>query len=440
MSMYNLKCGAAKADITPPVGTILYGYAPGRPAQAVGDGLEAVAILLSSDTGSALLITCSICAMSEELSNELRAIAAKEAGIEPYEVTVCCTHTHSGPNTSIKSGWGDVDYGYIENILKPGIKKAAAEAKASLVSARMGIAETESDIGINRRQVLENGSIALGQNPWGIHDSIMTVMSFVGEDGKTIANLVHYGCHGTASGANPEITRDWAGVMTDMLEAESGGITGFYNGFEGDQGPNLPNGRTTGNYTLALRLGARAGVDAVRAWRSIKEYRDVPVKVLTGEVRIPYDPLAPREEAERKLAELGTLEQIYESKRYSQVNEYIHWSAVLDEYTSGREPKTHFTYAQSITTVGNAAIIPSPFETFAEIGLRLRAHSPYAHTLSLCNTHGSYAYLPTKNDIPSGGYEVWHFLLAMRTTYPLPRNTDDYWVKENLAIMRQNNK
>ena len=65
-----------------------------------------------------------------------------------------------------------------------------------------------------------------------------------------------------------------------------------------------------------------------------------------------------------------------------------------------------------------------------------RSFSPYPYTLNLCNTHGCYAYLPTKTDIPAGGYEVWHFLLAMRTTYPLPKNTDDYWVQQNLEILR----
>lgn len=434
---HNLHCGAGKAIITPPIGTILYGYAPGRPARSVGDDLEAIAILLKSDEGSALLITCTICSLTPEFSAELRAIAGEAAGISPQNVTICCTHTHSGPNVSYKSGWGEVDYAYYEEILKPGIRDAAAKAKAALVPAAMGIGEINTDICMNRRQINEDGSIKLGQNPWGIRDPRMTVLSFRGKDGNTVANLIHYGGHGTASAANPEITRDWAGVMTDMLETESGAITGFYNGFEGDQGPKLPNGRTTGNYKLALQLGGKAGLEAVRAWKSIKEYRDQPVGVLHGTVTVPFEPLATKELAQQKLEELGTLEQIYAEKRYPDVNDHIHWTKVLAEYASGEPFKTHFTFGQDITTIGPVAILPCPFEAFAEIGLRIRAHSPYPYTLNLCNTHGCYAYLPTKNDIPSGGYEVWHYLLAMRTTYPLPKNCDDYWVSENLKILRQ---
>lgn len=433
---YHLQCGAGKADITPPLGTILFGYAPGRPAQSVGDGLEAVAILLKSDEGSALLVTCTIAILTRQLSAELRKIAGEASGIAPENVTVCCTHTHSGPNTHIKSGWGDIDHAYIENILKPGVREAAEKAAANLVNAKMGVGEVDSDIGINRRQVKENGGITLGQNPWGVRDPKMTVVSFKGDDGKIVANLIHYGCHGTASGKNPEITRDWPGVMTDMLEAETGAVTGFYNGYEGDQGPNLPNGGTAGNYKMALQLGGRAGVDAVRAWRGIKEYRDAPVRVLHDTIKIPYDALATREEAERQLAELGTLEEIYAKQQFAKVNEYNHWHNVIAIHDSGEPKQTHFNYEQNITTVGPVAIVPSPFEAFAEIGLRIRAHSPYPYTLNLSNAHGGYAYLPTKNDIPSGGYELWYFLLALYTTYPLPKNTDDHWVTQNLALLR----
>lgn len=434
---YALMCGAGRADITPPLGTKLYGYAPQRPAESVGDELTVTAIKLTSNQGSALLITCSVAALNEELCTRLRKAAGEVTGIKPENVIVCATHTHSAPNCSLRSGWGDVDTVYVENILFPGVVKAAADAAADCRPARMGVAETDCDVGINRRELTEDGVIDFGQNPWGPRDPKLTVVSFKDDSGSIIANLVHYCCHGTASGKNPEITRDWPGVMLDMLDRETGGISGFYAGVEGDQGPKVPNGKTSQSYQVALELGAQAGIDAVRAFRSIKEWREVPVNVLHDTISIPFDPLAPKEKAEEELRRLGTLEQIYAEKRYTDVNDYIHWNKVLEEHTSGKPKKTHWTFEQSIVTIGPVAIIPCPFEAFVEIGLRLRKGSPYGYTLSLCNTHGCLAYLPTLGDMERGGYEVWHFLLALRTTYPLPRNTDDYWVKQNLTILRK---
>lgn len=437
MSNYAFQCGAGKADITPPIGAILYGYAPGRPAQAVGDPLATTAIKVVSNGESALLITCDIASTHPELAAHLRVLAGEAADVKPENVIINVTHTHSAPNCSYSSGWGKVDVDYIKNILIPGVVKAAAAAAADCRPALMGIGETDSDVGINRRELKEDGKIGLGQNPWGPRDPKMTVLSFKDMEGKCIANLIHYACHGTASAANPEITRDWYGVMVDMLDLESGGISAFFQGFEGDQGPKTPNGGTTQSYATALRIGGRAGIDAVRAWSGIKEWREVPLKVLHETISIPYDPLAPKEKAEAELARLGTLEQIYAEKRYPDVNDHIHWTKVLAEYNSGKPLKTHFVYEQSIVTLGPVAIVPAPWEAFAEIGLRIRRGSPYAYTLNLCNTHGCYAYLPTVSDIARGGYECWHFLLAMRTTYPLPKNTDDYWVQKNLEILRR---
>ena len=222
---HSLRCGAGRADITPPLGTILYGYAPGRPAESVGDPLTLTAVKLTSDEDSALLITCSVASLNAELCSRMRREAGEAAGVPACNVTINTTHTHSAPNCSIASGWGEVDTGYIESILMPGCLKAAREAAETLRPALFGIGETDSDVGINRRELRENGKIALGQNPWGPRDPKMTVLSFKDLDGKIIASLVHYGCHGTASGCNPEITRDWPGVMTDMLEAETGGIS-----------------------------------------------------------------------------------------------------------------------------------------------------------------------------------------------------------------------
>jgi len=440
---YKFLCGAGKADITPPLGTKLYGYAPARPAESVGDPIATTAIKVVSNEESALLITCDIASLNPEFAVRARKLAGDAAGVKPENVIINVTHTHSAPNCSLKSGWGDVEIEYIENILFPGIVKASTEAAETCRPALMGIGEIESNVNMNRRELTEEGKIVLGQNPWGPRDPRMTVLSFKDEEGNIIANFIHFACHGTAAGRNPEITRDWYGVMTDMLDLETGGISAFYQGFEGDLGPNCPNGRTTQNYKTAIRIGGQAGMDAVRAWRSIKEWRKFPVKVLHDTISIPFDPLASKEKAEEELAKLdaiygeGSTVEVGDYARHAAENDYIHWRNVLAEYASGEPLKTHFNFEQSIVTIGPVAILPAPFEVFCEIGLRIRRGSPYPYTLNLCNTHGCFAYLPTQSDIARGGYEVWHFLLAMRTTYPLPKNTDDWWVRQNLAILRE---
>ena len=164
---YKFLCGAGKADITPPLGTKLYGYAPARPAESVGDPIATTAIKVVSNDASALLITCDIASLNPEFAVRARKLAGDAAGVAPENVIVNVTHTHSAPNCSLKSGWGEVEIEYIENILFPGIVKASKEAADTCRPALMGIGETESNVNMNRRELTEEGEIILGQNPWG---------------------------------------------------------------------------------------------------------------------------------------------------------------------------------------------------------------------------------------------------------------------------------
>ena len=173
-----LQVGVGRTVITPPIGTILYGYAPGRPAESVGDDLTATAIALASGDTRVILISATICAINTGLCDRIRKSVGETAGIPMRQVTLSATHTHSGPNTGIKSGWGEVNDTYIEMIFVPRILEAAALAVQDMKPAKMGIAEINSDIGINRRELTLDGRIILGQNPWGAHDPVMTVILF----------------------------------------------------------------------------------------------------------------------------------------------------------------------------------------------------------------------------------------------------------------------
>jgi neutral ceramidase len=56
--------------------------------------------------------------------------------------------------------------------------------------------------------------------------------------------------------------------------------------------------------------------------------------------------------------------------------------------------------------VGDIAFISYPGEMFTEIGMRIKAGSPFAHTCILGLANGYNGYLPTVEAIAQGGYEV----------------------------------
>ena len=424
------EAGAAREDITPAVGTLLYGYTPDTVSESVHDPLSVTAAAFRQNGETVLLLTVTVGDFGTGLCREIREAIAEDNGLTPGRVVISATHTHSAPNVSGIEGWGEVDRPYADGILFPAMERASLRAMDSLQPAEIGAGECASQVGINRRQLNRDGSVSLGQNPWGCYDPAMTCLVIRNaETKKGILNLLHYGCHGTAAGRNHEITRDWSGIMIDRLEAETGTLTAYWNGAQGDVGPRLTNGQTVGDIRHVEELGGVAAMDAFRAYRSVGVFVPGSLRLFEGEIRIPRKPLLPRAEVEAKLASYADPDALINIQRL----EYAHYRAMLEEYEAGCPTYEDFVIPQTILSLGDAVFVPFPFEIFAETSLRLRACAPYRHVLVLSNTNGYEAYLPTEDQIVRGGYEIGCFLYS--SAHPLVNNADQILVEENLRLM-----
>ena len=426
-----LLLGVARRIITPPIGTPLAGYAPDVFAKEVNDDLTATVFCFEQDGKRALLASITVLSIATSICDSIRALIEEKFGIPKASVILHTIHNHSGPNTNISHGWGDTNTEYIETILTPAIHEATAEALSNMKSVTMAITQGESLIGVNRRERMADNSIGLGQNPWGCFDPQMTVISFEDEENKPVANLIHYGCHGTAAGKNYEISRDWAGVMIDTLEAQSGAITAFLNGPEGDVGPRLTNGETTGlqNIGFAMRLGAVAGQDAVRIYNQPK-YRDVPkMTVASGQTMVPLAPRIPLAQAKEKYEEFRghTINIRGRSER--------HYRMLIESYDNGYEEVEGYPQEQTILRLGDLAIVTTPYELFSELGLRVKKHSPIPYTLLLSNTNGSESYYASESEICRGGYEINMFITHYLQP-PVP-NADFYFIQQTLENLKK---
>ena len=346
---------------------------------------------------------------------------------------IASTHTHSAPNLSGVVGWGDINREYFDKIFMPQLLKAVKRAIENLAPAEISVGVTESLVGINRREQYENGHIGLGQNPHGCFDPHMTLVSFRNKDTKEgILNLIHYGCHGTATGRSGEITRDWSGIMIDRLEKETGTLTAFFNGAIGDVGPRLTNGHTTGDITYTEELGGIAATDAMKAYKRKGGYHAGELKIFRDEVRLPYKEMPTIEETEKKLKSFADPEKLINIDRL----EYEHYRETLEFLKNPTcEAPEFFTYNQTSISLGDIVFIPFPFEMFSEIILRLRDYSPFPYTLGLSCANGYNVYLPSEDQLCRGGYEVGCFMYG--SLFPLSEKTDQNIIDENLRIIRQ---
>jgi len=422
-----LYLGVAREDITPAVGGCLYGYAPDVFSESVADDLTATAFCFHQGDVQALMVNLTVCEIHSALCDRIRRLIAAQTGVPTACCMLCATHTHSAPNVAGAVGWGDADEAYCEEIFIPAILRAAARAKETTCPVTMAVACGDSTVGVNRREV-RNGRIVFGQNPQGAFDRRMTVLSFADEGGRTVANMIHYGAHGTAAGMNHEITRDWSGVMVDALEAKSGAVTAFFNGTVGDSGPRISNGQTTGDMTYVHELGEKAAADAVRIFDTLSESRAVSLTVSERKIALPLKSRMPEADAKR----------MWENYKNLTVNTdgmiRAHLEETLRSYEEGVADLAERAFLQTVIEVGDTVFAAFPYELFAEVGMALQTQCTDCMVLPLSVTNGDESYFVTSGALSEGGYEVDMYLY--RHLQPLCDGADAMLIQQTAEHIR----
>lgn len=297
--------------------------------------------------------------------------------------------------------------------------------------SEMAIGEVESEIGINRREITADSKVILGQNPDGILDKRMRVLSFRKPTGELIVTLIHYGCHPTAAGPAPEISRDWPGFMTDSLEEFSGAPAVFFNGAEGDIGPRLSNGKTIGDMEQTKEIGLIAGQDAIQAFKNIGTYSIPQFDVKSGEISLPYKPLLTIEETKALIASLGNPDELIETD----IILYSRCKKILEHYEKDLPMEKEWHFNQTYLSLDSIVFVPYPMEMFCKVSLDQQEASPLTHTLCLSNANGSLGYLPTEDQLPYGGYEIESF--SSFNVFILQDNAARQIVDENNKLLRK---
>lgn len=424
-----LSAGIGRRDITPNLGTHLFGYSgSARVATRVADGLNATALVLRSGGTMAVILSLDWCLVDEEETRAIRELIFQRTGIPAAAITVCATHTHSGPQTVENWGWGEKNREYLA-MVRPNIVQAVTVALENLQAVSVGIGTGITKTGVNRREVAPDGSVRLGFQEWGPVDETMTVVSFKSKDGE-VAQIVHLAAHPTARGTDTAISRDWPGVLVDRMEVVTGCPVLFLNGAFGDIAPRTMVGGIVGDGEDSVReVGLGAAAEAVAIWRTLKDFRDLPLSVYEGEVELPHAPLPSLEEADSQIEAY----RAFADSLGFEACMWRHWSAV--RWAHDEPLRDRRLFRQAITCLGPLVLVPFAGEAFCEISLRLRKLSPFQYTLCLGTTNGSHGYYVTREARVRGGYEVW--VGRAYGAYLLADDIDDVLVRENLAILQK---
>ena len=369
-----LRAGTAKVDITPGKPVTMSGYA-GRKDVSTGvhDPLYARAVVLGSGGKRLVLVSTDLIGFYQTYQ-PIRDAICDRFELKPSELFLSGIHTHSAPTPTLNEDGHPNNREYTLE-LKAKLLQAIGQAIENVGPARTGTGRGYSPVGSNRREEQADGSVRLGRNPYGPADKEVLVMKLARPDGTPIAALFDYATHATSLGpGNLQISGDVLGLAAQFVEKILGQevMAPVFAGASGDIDPwyrVLPSFETANGWIPEPELlGMLLGEEVVHVFRD--------TQTETGSAQIA--------------SELVTLELPAKQKQDS------------DKEDASRTRPLNVTAAR----VGNVGFIGVGCELLSEVGMAIKAGSPYEYTFVITHCNGSAGYLPPKHVYKEGGYEV----------------------------------
>jgi hypothetical protein len=239
----DLKAGAAKADITPPIGYAMWGYGARHDAGSVGvlDPLQARALVLAVGKEKVALVSLDLGrAPPRQSTQTIRAKVKDAARIE--HIFLCASHTHHGPVLELDD-WPDAKHSYVRELERK-LANVIIDADKNLRPARIGFASKEVPFNRNRHSKLAEKPV----------DREFLVMRVEDLDGKPIAHAVNFAAHPVMREARDlRFSADYPGALAAVVEKETSAPFLFLQGAAGDMSPNP--GMDAGPDRFGQRLG-----------------------------------------------------------------------------------------------------------------------------------------------------------------------------------------
>ncbi len=399
-----LTAGTACLDITPPLGTRLRGYFEERTASTVHDPLYVRSFALEGEGGAVVIAVCDIIGIDRKYLDQAKAQITETTGLKPEQVLISCTHTHTGPET------GDDRY---TEFLTGRIADCVRVAWQAREPAELGWARAEEPrVVFNRRYHMSDGTVQTnpGQNnpnvvkPAGPVDPEVGVLALRRPGGETLGLLANYTLHYVGIPDDFEaISADYYGFFstliqrlrgTDFVAALSNGASGDINNWHVIGGKPNANDR----YQHTERVAGLIAAAALWAWNEATFTGDVPVASAMCEVTLSPRPPATAEE----IASADEIEERVSAGKPVLMGERSFARRVHRFATN--PPQARATWVQAVR-VGDLALVGVPGEFFVELGLAIKARSPFAQTMILELANDCIGYIPTARAFEEGAYE-----------------------------------
>jgi len=417
--------GAATSNITPRLGVSINGHFNDRAAKHIHDELHARCLVLNDGQTRLAIVVCDSCMIPREVLDAAKALIQQRTGILAENILISATHTHSGPTcTGVFQSEPNADYAkFLVERIADGVQRAVNQV--ALAKVAWGVGQEPNQV-FNRRWRMKPGRIPAdpfgGTNdlvkmnppvespdlvePAGPIDPDVSVLAVRSLEGKPIALLANYSLHYVGGVPGTDISADYFGAFCNRIERLLGAngqeppfVALLANGTSGDiNNINFRQKRPPQEPYEQINIVADAVVrEAHRVYQTL-QFRDwVPLGVAQKEIQLGVR--RPDETELRRAQEILAKANGRELRSPEEI--YARETVLLKDH-----PKEVSLIIQAMR-IGELGITAIPCEVFVEIGLEIKAKSPFKPTFTIELANGYNGYLPTPEHHKLGGYETW---------------------------------
>jgi neutral ceramidase len=428
MPVNSFYAGAAKVNITPPLGSFVGVDFLTHYARFIHDPLHVKSIVFKDDAATIAIVVVDICIMPTTLMDEMKKLIQKETGISKEHILISSTHTHAaGAVIGLLSCSPDLAY---MKKLPALVTQSVKLAKEKLQPAKIASGAVDEPAHVLcRRYVMKAGyaapnpvtekTDAVKTNPFGVEHLIdhpaaptdpgIGFLAVKGLDDSWIAVLGNYSLHYVGDWHVDSISADYFGEFSnqikDKLHAGEDFVGIMSNGTSGDI--NIWDFRNPDRYpkeqfAKTKLIGGDLAQKVYETIQNLSWELNPTVAVHFKELELGI-----RKPAAAELAKATQI--VIDTENYnhldlspeSMVKIYAREQVLLNEY-----PDKSVSAIQAIK-IGNLIIGALGGEFFAETGLWLKQQVAGKNYFTICLANTYDGYILPSHEIEKGGYESW---------------------------------
>ncbi len=444
------QAGFATADITPPVGWRRAGNYTEFVSTGAHDPLFAKALVLSQAGTTLAWVGNDLCSVPRELTDRARQRASEKTGIPAANIVITATHTHGGPEyfgplrdflhaRALRENGGQdprepLDY---QALLVDRWVDVIVKAHAARQPAKLSVVVPEArGLAFNRRFLMKDGST--GWNPGKLNTNIFRPLGPTDPDlpfvlardaasGRPLGSLTVFAMHTAIYGGAP-FGACYPGHLQTQLRRRLGApdlISLFSEGCAGDVNHiDVNSADPQDGESYPPVVGARLAETIAAALAFARPIAAGQLAMRSVTIHSPVTPITDAEyAAARRLMENldrsdAPFLTVVDAWRKMFQREF--W-----QKHGGRLPQE----IQAIRLDRDTAVVALPHEVLVELGLAIKAASPFRTTLVVSLANDLDFYIPTRRAFEEGHYEP--------TTCPLEPGCGELLVQAAVKLLNE---